>query len=348
MYLRKIMQNHDFCEDGIWYNKFYKKRSDYNIMKCLNVRLLTTACLFGLILSYQPTKALSTTHTPFVSDYVLIGASGGYSTLIGKTPEMSVPGLANGGFHFGWEVRREHFIYRPIFVELKYFSSSCNTNLTIPDVPIKDTQLGDAIMHYKMLSPLKETQRFFMPSIGFAFGYSGNNYSYSQLNGAFYFLAGIRLSLKLDIDNKANLHYETSATYDRYIDDYEDMPNHFYTDRNASEKVKYGSKVCGIFSGELGWELNMPHYDKFKIGAFLDLGFTNIMYGIETKAWEANSENAVDVMVHSYYNSPEMKGKYVVPLMTGLKITYLFNANIKRHCVSKNCRIGYRKHRFNR
>lgn len=313
-------------------------------MKYLNVGLLSVACLCGLLITCQPVKA------QFVSDYFLVGGSGGYSTLVGHTSEMSVPGLANAGLHIGWEVRRVHFIYRPLVFDFQYFSSKCNTNLSITDVPIKDTRLGNAVMHYNTLTPLKETQRFFIPSIGFMFGYSGNNYSYSRIHGAFYCLAGLKLSLKVDIKNSVNLSYSTSATYERYIDDYEDMPNHYYTEHKSSETVNYGPKVmvgC-MFSGELGWEFNMDHYDKFKVGAFADLGISNIMYGFDKNECAPNPENVVDVMVDSYYKSPQMDGKYIIPVMTGVKLTYLFNVNIKRNCVSRECRIGYRRKKHNR
>lgn len=308
-------------------------------MKLMNVRLLAMTAVFCLLLSVQPLAA------QFTSDYVYGGASFGYSTLVGKTDEMSVPGLINGGLHVGWEVRRRHFIYRPLLLDFQLFSSRSNTVITIQDQYIKDTRLADAVMHYKMRSPLKETQRFFIPSIGFMFGYSGNNYSHSQRYGAFYFLAGVKLSFKLDIGTSVDLKYATTASYERYIDDYEDMPNHMYTYRESKATEKYGFKVCGMFSGELGWEFNMDHYDKFKVGAFLDLGLTNIMYGTEEASCAPKTDQAERIVVHSYYVSPEMNGQYVVPVMTGVKITYLFNVNIKRNCISEDCRMGYRRRR---
>lgn len=305
-------------------------------MKHLKDGLLATVLLLCLSLASQPVRA------QFVSDYLFWGASGGYSTLLGKVPEMTVTGFANGGLHIGWEVRRTNFIYRPIFLDLQYFSSKCNTDVSFQDVPIKDTKLGDAILHFKTNSPLTETQRFFIPSIGFMVGYSGNDRKNSRLHGSFYCLGGFKISPIIDIRNNVNLKYSTSATYERYIDDYEDMPNHFYEDKESKYKEKFGPTICGMFTGEIGWELNVNRIDKFKIGAFAEVGFTNILFNVDRASSAPDTQNATNILVRSYYASPEMDGKYVVPIMAGLKITYSFNTNYSRDCLKVNCRMGYR------
>ena len=289
--------------------------------------------------------ACNTAKAQFVSDYLLVGGSGGYSTMTGRSRDMTVTGGGNGGLSVGWEVRRTHLIYRPVCVELQVSSSSCNRRIEVEEVRIKDTQSGDATMHYEMRSRLRERQIWIMPSLGCMVGYSGNNFRNSRIHGAFYALAGVKVSVMAEVRNEVWLDYETTATYDRYIDDYEDMPNHFYQTRHERVRERFGTKVCGMASGELGWELNSGRFDKLKIGAFVDVGFTNVMYGMERRECGPMAENAARLSVHSSYRSEEMEGRFVTPVMAGVKVTYLFNVNIKRNCISKDCVIGYRQHR---
>lgn len=307
-------------------------------MKYLNVGVIATVLLLCLLPAHQSVRAQRNT-----ADYLFWGSTVGYSRLLGSTPNMNVDGLVTGGLHIGWEVRKLHFLYRPIFLDLQYFSSRCNTSYPIPDAPIRDARLGEAIMHYDMLSPLTETERFFIPSVGFMLGYSGNNNTKSKPQGAFYLLGGLKVSAKFDVSNNVTLKYRTTATYERYIDDYEDMPNHHYDEMASSSKEKFGLKIGVIASLEMGWELNLNRFDKLKIGGFADCGLTPIMYGNEKASTLPDNNDATKVLVHSYYKSPEMNGKYVVPLMVGLKITYSFNMNFSRDCLKINCRMGYRQ-----
>lgn len=313
-------------------------------MKQLNIRILAVACVAIMVCH----AVCAQTRT---SDYAFFGVSGGYSNLLGNVGEMSVPGRFGLGIKAGYELRHGNFLLR-VPVEMGYFTSKCNTDFTIEDIPIKDTRLGDAVMHYQMTSPLKETQRFFMPSAGIEVGYSGNDYQDCRLSGSFYVLAGVRFYHKIDLSNDVSLKYATTATYERYIDDYEDMPNHYYEHHKSTEKENYGIKIGGTATVELGWEWNVNDYDKLKAGARVDIGFTNIMYGIDRKPSEVDPYNVLDVKVCSYYRNEAMEGKYVVPMAFSMAVSYSWNMNRRFGCGgrthSRRCLPYRRTHRRKR
>lgn len=277
------------------------------------------------------------------SDYLYVGASGGYGTLIGSVEEMSVPGLASGGVNVGYEMRHSHLLLRVGAVG-QYVGSRCNTELTVGDVRIEDTRYGLAWMHYKMLSPLEETQNFFAAGLELMVGYSANDYQDSRIHGGFYVMGGVKVLVRCAEVNSVKLKYETTATYDRYIDDYEDMPNHYYETKEVTASPKFGFWGYVAASVELGWELNVNGYDKLKIGVYGDCGFTNVMAGQKvTKVQDDGTDPSV-LVVDSYYRSAAMEGRYVVPLAAGVKVAYAWNMNRVRNCRGKNC-LPYRNKR---
>lgn len=277
------------------------------------------------------------------SDYLYVGLSGGYGTLLGSVPEMSVPGLASGGVSLGYEMRSSHFLLRA-GAEGQYVGSRCNTEITVGDVRIEDARYGLAWMHYKMLSPLEESQNFVTAGLGLMVGYSANDYQDSRIHGGFYVLGGVKALFRCAEFNSVRLKYETTATYDRYIDDYENMPNHYYDAREVTGSPKFGFWGFLAASVEMGWELNVDGYDKLKIGAFADCGFTNVMAGQKVSRVRNDATDPSMLVVDSYYRSEAMEGKYVVPLMVGVRVSYAWNMNKLRNCRGKNC-LPYRMKR---
>lgn len=290
---------------------------------------------------------------PWKSDYFYLGVSGGYSVLSGKVSPMDVDGSLNLGGHLGYEYRHGLFLLRAS-ANVQSLKSRCSTPISIPDMIIDDQVGTDATMHYEMKSPLEERLTCLLLGVGVMAGYSQNsNNSNNQFNrgggGGFYILGGLNFTLLPKFYSDVSLDYSTTATYSKYIDDYEDMPNHYYSEQHSEDRVnlvKNNATVLLMISAELGWEFVLGKCDYLKLGAFCDVGVTNIMYDWKnskaTESYYPNHDNISQILVSSYYLNQAMKDKYVIPFMVGLRLGVSINCNIKRNCPSGDCRNCHR------
>lgn len=291
---------------------------------------------------------------PWKSDYFYFGASGGYSVLLGKASPMDVYGSWDLGCHPGYEYRHGFFLLRAS-ANIQLLNSRCSTPISIPDMIIDDQVGTVATMHYEIKSPLEERLRCLFLGVGVMVGYSQNSNNSNNLykkggGGGFYILGGLNFTHMPKFYSDVSLDYSTTATYSMYIDDYVDMPNHYYSEQHSEDRVnfvKHDAIISLMLSAEIGWEFVLGKCDYLKLGAFCDVGVTNIMYDWKnSKATEShypNPDNVSQVLVDSYYMNKAMKDKYVVPFMVGLRLGVSINCNIKRKCPSGDCRNCHRK-----
>lgn len=281
---------------------------------------------------------------PRESDYVYLGVSGGYSVLSGKVSPMDVDGSLNLGGHLGYEYRHGLFLFRAS-ANVQLLKSRCSTPISIPDMKIEDQVGTDPTMHYEMKSPLKERLTCLLLGVGFMAGYSQNSNNSTNLSegGGFYVLGGLNLLCRDKFYSDVSLDYSTTATYSKYIDDYEDMPNHYYSEQHSEASVNFKKDVFFenisiMLSAEIGWEWKLNKYcHMLKLGAFCDTGLTNVMNNKETTECCPNHDNMSQIMVDSYYKSQTMKDKYVVPFIVGVRLGFSLNINNPSKCRSNRC-----------
>lgn len=267
------------------------------------------------------------------SDYVNVGMNAGYGLLGGWWDGMKVPGGFAGGLHIGYEYREGRFWFGG-GGEFEYFSSLCSSDISVPDVYFKDTRELAGKMKYTMHSQRDEMQNWGMARVYIMAGYwSGNNNK-----DGFYVGGGLKIGSKFDLHNSTRVKYSTSAEYDRYIDDYEDMPNHYYTNNDVKDTVSFGTMLSLSIEGEIGWDLKVDRCNKLKVAFFVETGLNNIMDGVATREPWVNENNVTEVKPYSAYNSKEMEGRYVVPVMVGMKVSFLFNVSrINSRCHTCPC-----------
>lgn len=274
---------------------------------------------------------------PQRADYFCVGLSGGYTMLLGHASNMQVNGSGGAGIHAGYEFRETNLVIR-MTGEFAMLNSSCKSGIKVDDLKFLDTRLNEGTMHYEMLSPLTERQMFGLGGIGVLVGYTSSDLRKSNnSNGGFYAFGGIKLGAKFDLHNTAKLDYVTTATYNRYIEDYEDAPNHYYTTYSESDTVNLKTKFNFMFAVEMGWEISLPHCDVLRIGAFADIGVINQVAGLDQAECQPNPENVSELVLSSHYQSAAMKDKYVVPFMAGLRVTFSLNFTKKKGCSSCKC-----------
>jgi len=295
---------------------------------------MTRLLLFCILLTLASSTLMA--KSPKKSDYINLGLYGGYNTLIGQSSKMTVPGSLGAGLHLGYEYR-EGQIWLGGGAEFSYLSSTCKSDISIDDLHFQDTRLTNAIMKYTMLSPRQEMQNMGVAKLYFMAGYCTG----THIKSGFYFGGGFKVGSKFDIRNTSKVSYETRAEYDRYIEDYEDMPNHYYTTNTVTDTVSFGNKFYVSIIAEGGWDLKLNRCDRIKLGLFAEAGLTNIMSGVATRKPSVNPNNVFEVTPFSCYNDEEMKGKYVIPLTVGIKLSFMFNVSrLSSRCHTCPC---YRK-----
>lgn len=279
--------------------------------------------LLIILISILSTEVEARRSKPNNFHFWAVGLSGGYSTLMEDYPDLSTSGLAGFTGHFGYEYQNQGFWISPT-LELQYFSAKAISSVTISDARILDTQLKNAVMHYTMTSGLSEKQQFLYLNIPVMAGY------YSP--EGFYFGAGFRLGFNLGISSQSTLSYRTSATYDPYFDDFEDMPNHCYTDYTTTNDTAHYNSVFKVsVLAEIGYDLmalkhkSKVKYSAFKVGAFVEYGLNNII-DVEGNGvvCRVNPSNASQLIPNTYYSAYHTNRHRVVPLIAGVRLTFLF------------------------
>lgn len=302
-----------------------KKNGSTAMKRCL-IRL------FGVLFLVMAVTGVDA-KSPRKSDYMVFGGNAGYGVLLGKTSDMKLTGGFSGGLHVGYEYR-EGTMWMSAGVEGTYFGSACASSIAVEDVFFSDTRKMMAKMKYTMLSQRTEMQRWMMGRIVVMVGYcTGNNN-----RDGFYVGGGVKLGGKFDLKNTSRIKYSTRAEYDRYIDDYEDMPNHYYSVRDRKDSVVFGTMFNVSVIAECGWDLKVDRCNRLKVGFFAEAGLNNIMDGVATRNAWVNESNVSEVKPYSAYNSEAMKDKYVVPFMVGMRVSFLFNVSrITSRCHTCPC-----------
>jgi len=219
---RKVWFSNIICrKDGL-----YKKKGTTRLMFC--------CILAALLIGIGNVNAKS----PKKSDYVNIGLYGGYSTLLGKSSRMIVPGSLGAGLDIGYEYR-EGQVWLAGGAELSYLSSTCKSDIQIENIHFQDTRLTNAIMKYTMLSSRQEMQNMGVAKLYFMAGYCTGNH----MKSGWYAGGGVKIGSQFDLYNTTKVSYQTQAEYDRYIEDYKDMPNHYYTTNTVIDTVSFGTKL---------------------------------------------------------------------------------------------------------
>lgn len=319
---KERLNNSDYQEGGLCHKKSGITRQ---LVFCL---LIFSICLVKV----NTVDAKS----PKKSDYLNLGLYGGYSTLLGQSSNMIVPGSLGAGVHIGYEYR-EGQVWIGGGGEFSYLSSTCKSDITIDNLHFQDTRLTNAIMKYTMLSPRQEMQNMGVAKLYLMAGYCTG----THIKDGFYFGGGFKVGSKFDLYNTSTVSYETQAEYDRYIEDYQDMPNHYYTTNTITDTVAFGTKLYVSLIAEGGWDMKLGRCNRLKLALFAEAGLTNIMSGVTTRKPSVNPDNVFEVTPYSCYNDEEMQNHYVVPLTVGVRLSFMINVSrLHSRCHTCPC---YRK-----
>ena len=256
--------------------------------------------------------------------YASFSAAGGWYSLLETLPDLYTTGAGAATLGVGYELRYKNFWFG-IGVDVQYFSSISKAEQHTFSQAMYDTQGKQMTMHYHIYSD-KETAQGVHVGLPIMVG--------AQFLNGFYFGGGVHVQLNTFLNASSQIEYETSATYSRYIEDFEDMPNHWYQPYPASGSASVDVPQPQVsLMAEIGYDvfgrdynaLSTLHPPVLKIAAFAEIGVRNALHNEgDLHRYTVNDENPIYLDIVPYHRAIDTNVNRFMPLFVGLKLTYLF------------------------
>lgn len=264
--------------------------------------------------------------------YYVVGGGLGYSSLFENNPELATLGNVGGALSFGYELRLNNF-WMNINAEIQFLSASSTFKISGADKMIYDTQGKEAMMHYDFEHSL-DKQNFTFANLPVMVGYKYEG---------FYIGVGAKIGYCLFAQEATHLTYHTSASYEEYIDDFDNMQPHYYSTYKSAAREDLVRTFKAALTAEVGYDvLSGGRKDKhsgLKVGAYIEYGLNNIINTTEEQPlYSISNNNASKVQVHPFYSANASQPFNVRPFYAGVKLSWFF-------CIhTKNCDCDIRTH----
>jgi len=285
--------------------------------------------------------------------YLSLPISVGYSNYYapGFKNEVSTyknPGLVGTTLGIGYEYRYRLF-WMSMHLEGQLLTSRLRPGITQIDTMMIDTDSHysqnkrENNYHYKF-SSWRDDQLGVYGCFPVMFGMRFN---------AFYFGVGAKVGYSFYGTSTPKATYTTSSTYDRYITDFEDMPNHYLTTygsgmTNGGQDISINFNLNVAAIAEIGYEVYHSEGSKtvrpwiLKLGAYAEYGFLTAYRSSDVKPQIEMKEvtledgtTAVDpsqILLRPFYKSHNTNDVNIAPLYVGAKLTFLFDLPVPQKC----------------
>lgn len=253
--------------------------------------------------------------------YFSISASGGYFTLLESIDEIKTKGGAAGLFGIGYEFRFRHF-YLATGVDVQYGVSTLTMAPFDVHAQILDTQ-GKPVNYHYHIEGYTDRQKDFRFGIPLMLGFYTNSV---------YLGVGAKFAYAPQTISYPTITYQTYGSYEQYIEDFENMPNHFYTTYTTTGRNEVKMHPQGYVIAELGYDiLNKERQSNYalcsvlKIALYAEYGLNSCMTGakFDQQSYEVNETNPSLLNVDAYYACHDLSRKRVVPFYVGVKVSFL-------------------------
>ena len=263
--------------------------------------------------------------------YFSLSASGGYYSLLENLPDISTSGGGGLALGFGYEFRYSYF-WLSLGIDFQYGVSTLTSAGFDVHRELLDTQGKPVSFHYYVDS-YRDTQHDCRIGMPFMLGFCTNG---------IYGGIGVKISYAPRTICTPSITYTTTGTYEQYIDDFEEMPNHFYTEYTTPGRSEVIMKPQGHVVAELGYDIlnkeRMASYSLcsvLKVAAYAEYGINSCMSGSEHDGilYGYDSTNPALLTVNSYYAQHDVSKARIVPLYVGVKVTFMLRIKTANcHC----------------
>ena len=266
----------------------------------------------------------------YTKHYFAVSAGGGYFSLLENIPEVSTKGGGAGMLGIGYEFRYNGF-WLQTGVDLQYGTSSMEMEPFDVHREMYDTQGKRVSFHYSV-GKHSETQRGLRVGVPLMLGFYTNG---------IYGGVGAKFSYAPRTISTPSLTYVTTGTYERYLADFENMPNHFYTEYTTPGHTEVKMHPQGYVIAELGYDIlnkeRMTMYtlcSVLKVSLYAEYGINSCMSGAENNelTYGFNELDPSQLTVSSYYANTNLKESRIVPFYVGVKVCFMLRIK------TANCR----------
>lgn len=335
----------------------------------MNKFIRISLLLFAALMLFSTPNAVAQKRLYPEFHYLSLPISFGYSSFYSpkfkdEVSTFKVPGKVGVTLGLGYEYRYRMF-WMSMHLEGQLLTGRLRPGITSIDTLMYDTDVEysapDRLNKYTYhISKWHEDQLALYGCFPLMFGIRMN---------AFYMGIGAKFGYSFHATSTPTFEYSTTSHYDRYYDDFHDMPNHSLTGYEAeydeaSTKFDFNFNVAAI--AEIGYEVYHFEGSKrvlpwiLKVGAYAE-------YGVFT-AYENKSGEPVDheltyklyidpisqvptgeydpshLVITPYYRAHSTKNVPINPLYVGVKATFLFELPVpqKCHCLQKERGASWR------
>lgn len=259
--------------------------------------------------------------TPETHHFVALHGDLGYSALLHTIPGQRAAAGVNANMGIDYRFFRNNFILS-VGAEGMYELNSNNLKAVDMTVPMMDTE-GDLFQMHVMMDKSRDRSHMVNLNIPLLIGGEWKR---------FYFLLGPKVSINMYGSTSSKAEYTTFGEYDRYYDDFYEMPNHqFESGRKMSSssiKMKWnfnilahaeiGARIGHMYKHQM-FRLN-PDMIRMYVALYADFGVLNL-----------HSASKTDVGTFGYRETDEGVQFYVQPLML---------SNLASGAVFRNLNVG--------
>ena len=282
--------------------------------------------------------------------FISLNVAAGYSSLLNEEPTLKNAGLAGASLGVGYRFYYNHFIFG-IGLDGKYDLYRVAPVDDRMQFKMVDSE-NDPFTMNAIISDRKDIMHGVDLEIPIQIGGEW---------GHWYAMAGAKLAFNLYGIALTTANVTITGTYDRFADDFQDMPNHYLYDGqdilSSSQSVSFNPQVYGTL--ELGYRLGKLYTGtgadipksktRYYIGVFAEMGFLNMHKENAQGApvvTSLNPEGGMSFAINPVYNTTTYKEAVVRNYMVGVKFTVLFELPKQMKCVICEERERRNRHRF--
>ena len=252
-------------------------------------------------------------------------------------------GSIGGAIGVGYEYHYNEFIFNT-GVEFMLFNSGSNMDNYRTDRDVVDSEGYEVVYKYNFY---KYREKYLVGTLQIPIMFGGRKYN-------FYAMGGVKIGINLFGQANITSEFETKGWYKQYIDEFENMPNHYYFsgfEANGKNKLDLSAMNVAL-SAEFGWFLeDMTRFKRpnpvAKLSIFCDYGLNNIIKQdyIGGDYMSFPRANPVDIEMNTILQSNVAKNKRVNTLFVGVKATIILELKKSHTC---NCIGSYYLRKFNK